>query len=211
MGIENKEIVLKLNKHWVVVDTAIVGDALIDLCAGLNSYAVDIDYELNEDGSPDRSRPKPLRPVAWEEWITLPVRDWDFSIRSPNMVIRVPTVLIAKNYEDIPKVRFGKNPSSEQIRMRDNNRCQYTGRKLKRGEGSLDHVVPESRGGKNTWENLVYACKEVNTKKGNKLNKEAGLKLLREPRKPEPIYRYKLITDARHPDWRLFLKHIDED
>lgn len=209
-GIENKLLVLKLNKNWIAVDTALVGDALIDLAAGINSYAIDIDYELKEDGSPDLSSPLPMRPVNWEEWLTLPVRPWDFSILTVRGEVRIPTVLVAKNYAKIPEMKFGKNPSAEQIRIRDGNRCQYTGRKLKKGEGSLDHVLPKSRGGSNTWENLVYACKEINTMKGDKLNSECGLRLLRRPEKPKPIPRYKLIREARHADWKLFLK-LEED
>jgi len=210
-GIENKLLVLKLNKYWVVVDTAIVGDALIDLAAGKNSYALDIDYAVTEDGKPDTSKAPNIRPVTWEEWITLPVRPWDFSIRTVKMEIRVPTVMIAKNYTKVPEVRFSDIPSAEQIRIRDGNICQYTGRKLKRGEGSLDHILPKSRGGSNTWENLVYACKEINSLKGDKTIKEAGLRLIRKPVKPKPIPRTLLIREAKHPDWRLFLKEIDED
>lgn len=205
-GIENKLLVLKLNKNWVAVDTAIVGDAIIDLAAGKNSYAIDIGYETNPDGSPDFSTPLPMRPVDWDEWITLPVRPWDFSIKSVRMEIRVPTVLVAKNYAKIPEVKFGKNPSSEQLRIRDGNTCQYTGRKLKKEEISIDHVIPRSRGGDEGWTNKVITSKDINSMKGDKLNSECGLRLIRPPEKPKPIPRYKLIREARHADWKLFLK-----
>jgi len=62
------------------------------------------------------------------------------------------------------------------IRERDGNRCHYTGRMLRPEEGSLDHVVPRSRGGKDVWENLVWSAKEVNQKKADRLPHEAGLK-----------------------------------
>jgi len=210
IGIENKLLTLKLNRNWKVVDTAIVGDALIDLCAGKNSYALDISYDPLPDGRPDVSTAQ-IRTVDWEEWITLPVRPWDFSIKTIRMEIRVPTVLVAKNYAKIPKIRFGKNPSAEQIRIRDSNRCQYTGKKLKKGEGSLDHVIPKSRGGGNTWENLVYACKEINTMKSDKTPSEAGLRLLRTPTKPKEMLRSQLITKALHLDWKLFLELVEDD
>jgi len=210
LGIENKELVLKLNKYWTVVDTALVCDALIDLAAGKNSYAIDIQYGFNEDGSPDFSDPQ-MRPVDWDEWITLPVHPWHFSIRTIHREIRVPTVLVAKNYTKVPTVRFGKNPSSEQIRIRDGNRCQYTGRKLKKDEVSIDHVLPRSKGGDNSWGNLVVTSKELNAMKGDKLNEELGLKLISTPVKPAPIPRYKLIRQARHADWKLFLKDVDLD
>ena len=209
-GIENKLLVLKLNKFWTVVDTALVGDAIIDLAAGKNSYAIDINYGVKEDGSPDFGNPQ-MRPVDWDEWITLPVRDWDFSIKTVRMEIRVPTVLVAKNYTKVPEVRFGKNPSNEQIRLRDGNRCQYTGRKLKKEEISIDHVLPRSKGGDNSWGNMVVTSKELNALKGDKLNSEMGLKLIATPTKPKPIPRYKLIREARHADWKLFLKDVELD
>jgi 5-methylcytosine-specific restriction endonuclease McrA len=56
--------------------------------------------------------------------------------------------------------------------------CQYTGAVLRPDKGSLDHFVPRSRGGRDAWENLVWAAKGVNTRKGNRLAHEAGLKLL---------------------------------
>jgi len=60
--------------------------------------------------------------------------------------IRVPTVIVAVNYAKVPKKR--PKLCARAIRERDRNRCQYTGRVLRPDEGSLDHVVPRSRGGK---------------------------------------------------------------
>jgi hypothetical protein len=205
-GIEVKLLTLKLNKNWQVVGHSIVADALVDLAAGINSYALDIDYERDEENKPIFGKTSICRPVSWDEWITLPIRSWDFSIKSVKLEVRIPTILIAKNYEGMPMVKFGKKPSSEQIRIRDDNLCQYTGKKIQRNDISIDHVVPKSRGGKNTWENLVTTCKEINRKKGNHLNEEIGLRLIRKPVPPKPIPRYKLIQEARHADWRIFLQ-----
>jgi hypothetical protein len=209
MGIENKLLVLKLNKNWKVVDQACVGAAIIDLAAGKNSYALDIDYGLKEDGSIDFSNPTVTRPVDWAEWIKLPIRTWDFTIKSVNLEIRVPTILIAKNYDRVPEVKFGKIPSSEQIRIRDNNTCQYTGKRLKKEEISIDHVRPRSRGGDNSWKNQVVTSKELNARKGNNLNEELGLKLIRQPGIPKPIPRYKLIRERKHVDWQIFLEPVN--
>lgn len=205
-GIENKLLVLKLNKNWKVIGQSIVSDALVDLAAGINSCALDIDYGLDEKGEVDFRQPTVTRPVNWAEWITLPIRSWDFSIRTAKLEIRVPTILVAKKYDRIPMMRFGKNPSAEQIRIRDGYRCQYTGRKLTKEEASIDHVFPKSRGGDNSWQNLVTAWKKINTMKGNMTNAEAGLKLRRKPVVPKPIPRSALIREIRHPDWSLFLE-----
>lgn len=208
MGIEHKLLVLKLNKNWKVVDQGIVGDALVDLAGGKNSYALDISYGMKEDGTMDFSNAQTVRPVGWDEWITLPVREWDFSIKTINREIRVPTVLVARNYEGIPKLKVGRNPSNDQIRIRDGDVCQYTGRRLKKDEISIDHVIPKSRGGDNSWRNRVTTSRDINARKGNKLNQEIGLRLIRPPVIPEPIPRYKLIRESKHPDWNLFLTEI---
>ena len=92
------------------------------------------------------------------------------------------------------------------IRERDGNRCQYTGALLRPDEGSLDHVVPRSRGGQDTWENLVWSSKDVNARKGNRLPHEAGLKLLTVPRAPKELPVTALIRNAHGvAEWKLFL------
>ena len=93
------------------------------------------------------------------------------------------------------------------IRERDGNRCQYTGALLRPDEGSLDHVVPRSRGGPDTWENLVWSSKQVNTRKGNRLPHEAGLKLLKAPRAPKELPATQFLRNSHGvAEWDLFLK-----
>jgi 5-methylcytosine-specific restriction endonuclease McrA len=74
-------------------------------------------------------------------------------------------------------------------------------------EGSLDHVVPRSRGGKDAWENLVWSAKEVNQRKANRLPHEAGLKLLPTPRAPKESPVSALIRNTHGvAEWELFIK-----
>src|SRR5207302_4557171 len=81
-----------------------------------------------------------IRPVAWEEWITLRIREQDEAVHTVRGQIRVPTVIVAVNYAKVPKKR--PKLCAKAIRERDGNRCQYTGRVLHPDEGNLDHVVP---------------------------------------------------------------------
>ena len=119
--------------------------------------------------------------------------------------IRVPTVIVAVNYAKVPKKRPKLCASA--IRERDGNRCQYTGRVLHPDEGSLDHVVPRSRGGKDAWENLVWSAKEVNQRKADRLPHEAGLKLLSVPRAPKELPVSALIRNSHDiTDWKLFVE-----
>ena len=119
--------------------------------------------------------------------------------------IRVPTVIVALNFAKVPKKR--PKLCAKTIRERDGNLCQYTGKFLRQDEGSLDHVLPRSRGGKDQWENLVWADKAVNACKGNRLPHEAGLKLLTVPRAPKEVPVTALIRNANGvADWKLFVK-----
>ena len=117
----------------------------------------------------------------------------------------MPTVIVAVNFAKVPKKR--PKLCARSIRERDRNRCQYTGALLRPEEGSLDHVVPRSRGGRDTWENLVWASKGVNTKKADRLPHEAGLKLLSTPRAPNALPLSALIRNAHSiADWQHFVK-----
>jgi 5-methylcytosine-specific restriction endonuclease McrA len=202
----DKVIVLKLNANWQPVGFASVRKTIIDLCAGINCYAVNVDYHKNDDGSPDFAHVVSMSPTTWDDWIKLPVRPWDLAIHSPHLEVRVPTVLIAKNYSKMPLKKFAGKPSKKSVWERDKGVDQYTGKSLKSDEASIDHILPKSRGGDSTWENVVLTHKNLNHKKGNKLNHEVGLKLIRKPKAPPPVPFYTLIREIKHADWVHFLK-----
>jgi 5-methylcytosine-specific restriction endonuclease McrA len=108
------------------------------------------------------------------------------------------------NYARVPKKR--PRLCARAIRERDGNRCQYTGRLLHPDEGSLDHVVPRSRGGADTWENLVWSAKDVNQRKADRLPHEAGLALLATPRAPRELPVSALIRNTHGlAEWKLFI------
>ena len=170
--------------------------------------ALDIEFPASAESeglSLPTSHSPLLTPVTWEEWITLLIRDQDEAVQTVRGQIRVPTVIVAVNYAKVPKKR--PKLCAKAIRERDDNRCQYTGRVLRPDEGSLDHVVPRSRGGKDAWENLVWSAKEVNQRKADRLPHEAGLRLLSVPRAPKELPVSALIRNlAELEDWKLFLK-----
>lgn len=146
-----------------------------------------------------------IRPVAWAEWLTLPIRDQDQAAQTIRGPVRIPSVIVAVNYAKVPKKR--PKLSAKAIRERDQNRCQYTGQVLRPDEGSLDHVVPRSRGGRDTWENLVWSSKEVNQRKADRLPEEAGLKLLTVPRAPKELPVNRLIRNIHQiREWAIFVE-----
>lgn len=187
----NKNIVLVLNRNWQAINIRTPQDAF---CQMATNVATALDIE-GEDY---------IRPVQWDEWITLPIRPQDNAVRTTRGAIRVPTVIVAVNYARVPKKR--PKLSAKNIRERDGDRCQYTGRVLHPDEGSLDHVVPRSRGGADSWENLVWSAKEVNQRKADRLPHEAGLKLLTIPRAPKELPVTALLRNAHGvAAWKLFL------
>ena len=101
-------------------------------------------------------------------------------LHSQRIAMRLPSVIRLLEYRRIP--HQSRALSRKNILMRDRNACQYCGVVLSAGELTLDHVVPRSRGGLSTWENLVACCHPCNRKKGNALLGEINMKLLREPR-----------------------------
>lgn len=192
----NKNIVLVLNRNWQAINIRTPADAFCQLAT---NAATALDIELG-----DGSQAQALRPVTWDEWITLPVRAGDQFVRTARGTIRVPTVIVAVNFAKVPKKR--PKLSAKNIRERDGNRCQYTGRLLHPDEGNIDHVVPRSRGGADTWENLVWSAKEVNQRKADRLPHEAGLKLLSVPRAPKELPVTALLSNAHGvAEWKLFL------
>jgi 5-methylcytosine-specific restriction endonuclease McrA len=191
-----KSTVLVLNRNWQAINVRTPQEAF---CMMATNVAAGLDIERG-----DGARAEALRPVSWEEWIALPIREQDEAVHTVRGQIRVPTVIVAVNYAKVPKKR--PKLCARAIRERDGNRCQYTGRLLRPDEGSLDHVVPRSRGGKDAWENLVWSAKEVNQKKADRLPHEAGLKLLSKPRAPKEMPVSALIRNtAAVEDWKLFL------
>jgi 5-methylcytosine-specific restriction endonuclease McrA len=188
----NKSIVLVLNRNWQAINVRTPQEAF---CMMATNVATGLEVE-GEDH---------IRPVTWDEWITLPIRPQDTAVHTVRGAIRVPTVIVAVNFARVPKKR--PKLSAKTIRERDDNRCQYTGVLLRPDEGSLDHVLPRSRGGKDTWENLVWSSKDVNARKADRLPHEAGLQLLKTPRAPKELPASAFIRNAHNvADWKLFVK-----
>ena len=193
-NILNKAIVLVLNRNWQAINVRTPQEAF---CMMATNVATALEIGYNEaaefsDAPPSTLDARNVRPVTWAEWITLPIREQDNAVHTVRGAIRVP--------KKRPKL------SARNIRERDENRCQYTGRVLHPTEGSLDHVVPRSRGGRDTWENLVWSSKAVNTRKADRLPHEAGLRLLKVPRAPKELPVSAMIRNTHSiSEWNLFV------
>ncbi|MEM6388836.1 MAG: HNH endonuclease [Pseudomonadota bacterium] len=127
----------------------------------------------------------PLSLWTWQEAVKAAfldrvqiVAEYDEVVRSPTTEIRIPSVVVLRDYiKPQKKVAFTRF----NLFLRDAFSCQYCGAK---GDLTFDHVVPRARGGVTTWENVVAACGRCNLKKGSNSLKQSGLSLRRAPRQP---------------------------
>src|SRR6476619_6594257 len=101
-------------------------------------------------------------------------------LHAARVALRVPSVIRLLEYRRIPHQT--RALSRKNILLRDRNTCQYCGVLLSSADLTLDHVIPRSRGGSSTWENLVACCHPCNRRKGNRLLAETDMKLFKEPR-----------------------------
>jgi 5-methylcytosine-specific restriction endonuclease McrA len=140
----------------------------------------------------------------FDNWCDVAPRAGEPVIRTPTRRIIIPRVIQLVQYDKLPsrEVRFTRR----NIFYRDRNHCQYCGKVFPQTSLNLDHVIPLSRGGTSNWENVVCACQRCNTAKGARTPSEAGMRLVRAPRKPAGVPMLRSIWLGPCPDeWKTFL------
>lgn len=125
--------------------------------------------------------------------------------------LRIPTVIRLRRYINVP--RRGARWSRQAVFQRDNYTCGYCGiclgekqrnKSLSRSDFTIDHVLPVSRGGKNSWTNTVCACAVCNQRKSNRTPHEANMRLNWEPKMPRVTY---LVASGQIPaSWKVYLE-----
>jgi 5-methylcytosine-specific restriction endonuclease McrA len=183
--------VLVLNRLWQAVNICSARRAFMLLCQG-HAQVVDsstgdfqtMDFDQWRDFTADYEGSDVVHTVRWK--------------------VRVPKVILLLMFDRLPKkeVKFTRHNVFE----RDNNTCQYCGHKFDRKDLNLDHVVPRDRGGPTTWENIVCSCIPCNSRKGNRTPPEAGIKLIRKPKRPKWRPFLEFSCAKRSDDsWKHFL------
>ncbi|MFQ5851905.1 MAG: HNH endonuclease [Candidatus Binatia bacterium] len=183
--------VLMLNRSYLPIHITSVRRAFSLLYQGI-AWAVNERYQTFD----------------FESWSDLSVSVHDEYIGLVNQAIRVPRVILLVAYDRVPKrqVRF----SRFNIYARDKCMCQYCGKRLPRHELNLDHVIPRSRGGTSTWENVVCSCQSCNRRKGGRTPQEAKITLLRKPYKPKwTPFMQETFSLSRYREWLPFLSMVD--
>ena len=125
------------------------------------------------------------------------VAEYDQTVRSQRAQFRIPSVVVLKEFVK-PQKRVAFTRFN--LFLRDEFCCQYCG---SGGDLTFDHVVPRSRGGVTSWENVVAACSPCNLRKGNKSLKQAGMRLTRPPKPPT-------ADEMHNHGWRFPPNHLHE-
>jgi 5-methylcytosine-specific restriction endonuclease McrA len=183
--------VLVLNRAFFPVHVTSVRRAFCLLYSGL-AKAINARYETYD----------------FQSWSELSVHAPEEAVGLVGRMIRVPRVIVLVAYDRVPRrnVRFSRH----NIFVRDRNTCQYCGKTFPRSDLNLDHIVPRSRGGVTTWENIVCSCLECNKRKGGERPENVGMKLIANPARPRwsPEYAFSLRSPI-HREWLPFLNVVD--
>ncbi len=147
-----------------------------------------------------------------ESWIEISSLQHEFEhskhdwVRTVRFEIAVPRIIRLLGYDRVPDQTVKLNRRN--LFARDRNRCQYCGRIFPSNDLSIDHVIPRSRGGVDSWDNLVCACIRCNARKGGRTPDEAHMKLIKRPERPRrnPLIALRL-GNAKYQSWRAFLDH----
>lgn len=153
----------------------------------------------------------PVKIISWQKAMILYLSERaevvdhyeDKLIRTVSLSFKLPKVLrLFQTHKLSQTVKFTRM----NVFYRDQFQCQYCSMKLSAGELTFDHVIPVSQNGGTNWENVVTCCKPCNTAKGSKTLQQAGMKLLKRPKKPRwsPELCLRLLEDDPVEWWNFF-------
>lgn len=166
---------------------------------------------LNADYRPLSYFPLSLWPwqeavkAVFRETVTV-VSEYKRVIHSPSCEVKLPSVLALRDY-----INTDRKPAFTRFNvfLRDNWTCQYCSNGFKTHELTFDHVIPRSRGGRTSWENIVTACQHCNTLKGSQLPESCGMRPRTRPARPSihelQNYGRKFPPNFLHESWGDFL------
>ncbi len=123
-----------------------------------------------------------------------------FRLRTVDDSFPMPAVIRLTRYVHIPYK--GVSLTRQNVFKRDNFNCQYCGASR---DLTLDHVIPKSKGGRSSWDNLITACRRCNTRKGDYTPDQAGIRLKSKPFKPTYLMFLREFSGYHCEEWRPYL------
>jgi 5-methylcytosine-specific restriction endonuclease McrA len=200
--------VLLLNAHYAALRVVNARRAFVLLCKRDHTRRPVAEVVAVESG----------RYISYDltDWIELSALKHQYEphahewVRTPRFPLALPRIIRVLRFHRVPRqeVKFNRR----NLLARDDNTCQYCGRRFPAHHLTLDHIVPRSQGGDNSWENIVCACHRCNVRKGGRTPTQAHLHLIREPAKPHrnPVLNITL-ADHRYSSWRPFFESAHWD
>ena len=160
---------------------------------------------------------EPMHMICWQRAICLVLTEkaemvsgYSKKIRTVSREYTLPSVIRLRRYVQIYQRMRTIRCSRKNIFSRDNFRCQYCNIKVKGIDATVDHVIPRSKGGASSWNNLVTACRKCNIKKGSKKPEQVGLKLRSKPKRPGFSEIIRMQSGVEHHAWKDFLEIFDQ-
>ncbi|MFH1379417.1 MAG: HNH endonuclease [bacterium] len=152
------------------------------------------------------------RTYSFNDWLEVSQTVQDHSagfVHTPEFKIAIPEVISLKVFDKLPRVdvKFTRRNIYEHYKYR----CCYCGHRFATNALNLEHVIPRSRGGRSTWDNVVTSCISCNLKKGNKLISESGMNLLIKPSKPRWNRSVSLVLRPHirvRSSWKRFIDNV---
>lgn len=191
----HNKYVLALNRAWLPVDIIDYKDCFRLLCKGHAKALETINgsYVMH----------------TMESWLDMHMKAQYTKLNTVSMEVPIPEIIILTEYDKIPQ-RFVKFTKTNLL-IRDNYECAYCGCSLDLDTATIDHIVPQAKGGKTSWENCTVACKNCNHKKGDS-PPEGPFKPKRKAKEPlyqSPIFQMKKKIGKMEilDSWKKFLFH----
>ena len=125
------------------------------------------------------------------------------TLRAERMSMPRPVVIRLVTYVRIPRDAHRRRITRRAVFARDRWTCQYCGHE--RGNLTVDHVTPRSRGGNSTWENIVTCCAPCNRRKGDRLPRQVGMSPRRKPKAPSPTIFIHVASPSIPAAWEQYL------
>ncbi len=182
--------VLVLNRQWMAIHVCSVRRALT-LLAQDYARVISEDYRTHDFDS-------------WRQVSQHVEEHGNDFIYTPTFRLLVPEVILLTGFNRLPPrtVKFNRR----NIYMRDHYTCQYCGVRPPKEELTIDHIIPRSKGGRSTWENVVLACQTCNSHKGSKTPAEAGMQLRKAAKRPHWLATLRsTLKGPERPIWQRFV------
>ena len=181
-----QEPCLVLNRNWQAVTFMPIQTCIVTVMRDMASVMDPENYYLMDFEEWCKQAPKGAR------WI-----------KTASNAIPAPEVIVLKKYGERPPRKINFNRPN--LYRRDDWTCQYCGEELPQRKLTVEHILPRSRGGPTTWDNCVAACSRCNGRKADKTPDEAGMRLRKEPHKPNWKVRLRAPQGILRPSWAPFL------